>query len=134
MKGLDTNILLRYLTQDDPDQFTRARRIFDHAENSGESLRINAIVLCELVWVLRGGSYRLGREELAATLEMLLETSILEIEHRDQVREALSDFRIGEGDFPDYLIGQLNASAGCGKTWSFDRKLEGSELFGLPPS
>lgn len=132
MNGLDTNILVRYLVQDDPPQFARACQIFERAEAEKSLLRINTVVLCELVWVLRGSRYRLGRDEIGAAIEMLLDTRILEIEHRDEVRVALADYQSGEGDFADYLIGRMNAAAGCGTTWTLDRSLEPNRLFAIP--
>lgn len=129
MKGLDTNVLVRYLTQDDPSQFAAARDLLEEAERSDERLYVNAIVLCELVWVLRGTRYRRGRAEIVEALEKLLDVPLFELESRDQVAEALVDYRSGTGDFADYLIGRLNAAAGCRDTATFDMLLSDCQDF-----
>ena len=63
MHGLDTNVIVRYVTQDERDQFRRADAVFTTAASSGDKLFINAIVMCELVWVLRS-AYREPRERI----------------------------------------------------------------------
>lgn len=127
MKGLDTNVLVRYLTQDDPGQSRRANALIERTLVKGERCYISVIVLCELVWVLRG-AYQLDRETVATSLERMLQVSQFSIEDKDLVRAALEDYRRGPGDFSDYLIGRRNQRAGCHDTATFDRKLK-SDLF-----
>jgi predicted nucleic-acid-binding protein len=128
--GLDTNILARYLTQDDPAQSRRANAVIAEASRRGDRCAINTIVLCELVWVLRH-AYGVDRDAVVATLEKILDTAQFVIEDKDLVRRALADYRQGPGDFSDYLIGWRNRHAGCSETATFDRALSRSELFRL---
>ena len=120
MLGVDSNILLRYITGDDPEQSELARRTVDRAADDGEILYICVPVLCELTWVLRSNPYGYGRNEVADTIELLLEVDLLEVEARDTVRAAARDFRDGNADFADYLIGRMNRSGGCRTTLTFD--------------
>jgi predicted nucleic-acid-binding protein len=128
MKGLDTNVLVRYLTQDDREQARKADRLVETLVATGERAFVNVIVLAELAWVLRS-AYGFGKEALVRVLERMLATPRLVLEDRDEVREALDEYRGGEGDFSDYLIGARNHRAGCSETATFDRHLKGNALF-----
>jgi predicted nucleic-acid-binding protein len=130
LTGLDTNVLVRYLTQDDRRQSRRANALVAGAVAGGERLFVSVVVLCELVWVLRG-AYSLGRPTIAAALEGMLATAQLEIDEKDLVREALEDYRTAGGDFADYVIGHRGREAGCKATATFDRRLKGSRLYRL---
>jgi predicted nucleic-acid-binding protein len=126
--GLDTNLLVRYLTQDDRPQASRANRWIEDTVSRGDRCFLNQIVLCELVWVLRA-AYGSKKDHLILVLEKILATAQFIVEDRDLVIEALADFRDGSGDFPDYLIGRRNQREGCASTGTFDRNLRKSELF-----
>lgn len=128
MRGLDTNVLVRYLTQDDPGQSRRANTIIAEATARGEPCVIDVIVLCELVWVLRE-AYGLDRATVAETLEKVLDTAQLVVEEASLARRALNDYRRGRGDFADYLIGWRNRQSGCSDTVTFDRALGRNPLF-----
>jgi predicted nucleic-acid-binding protein len=128
MTGLDTNVLVRYLTQDDAVQSRKANAIIADAVTRGDQCSISAIVLCELVWVLRE-AYRLDKTTVAATVEQVLDTAQLVVEEADLARRALEDYRRGRGDFADYLIGWRNRQAGCSETVTFDHALQRSRLF-----
>lgn len=130
MKGLDTNVLVRYLTQDDPHQSRRANAVVAEAVSSGQRLFVSTVVLCELVWVLRG-AYSIEKVTVVSVLERILATAQLEIDQKDIIREALEDYRAGGGDFADYVIGHRGREAGCDKTMTFDRRLKSSALFGV---
>lgn len=129
MRGLDTNVLLRVLTGDDPTQSPRASSLLADAEARGERFHVSTTVLCELVWALRGGAYRQGREAIVQALEALLASGLFEVQLRDLVRRAVDDYRAGPGDFADYLISWQDDAAGCVGTLTFDRALEGCERF-----
>lgn len=120
MTGLDTNVLVRYITRDDPGQYRAAKAFLESnctQENPGY---VNVIVLCELVWVLTS-AYDAGEEEVARVLDQLLRTRQLQIEHRDQVRSALQEYEQGTAGFVDCLLGRLNRHAGCDETVTFDQ-------------
>lgn len=133
MTGLDTNVLVRYLTQDDPRQSRRANALVAEVVAGGERLFVSSVVLCELVWVLRG-PYALDKAEVVASLERILATAQLEIDQKDLVREALEDYRGGSGHFADYVIGRRGREAGCEHTATFDRRLKTSSLFQVLPA
>lgn len=124
MVGLDTNVLVRYLTRDDDSQWQQASEVIE----SGQLCFITNVVLCELVWVLRGTPYKFGREEIISTLEMMLQSPVFEFENRSAVYQALQRAKQGRGDFSDYLIGATAQQAGCQETLTFDRKLKGERF------
>ena len=130
MIGLDTNVLLRYLTQDDPAQFARAAAFIDAASEREEQFLINTPVLCELVWVL-ATVYDYSRGEIAQALEQIFTTAQFEIERLDEARQALGDFRSSKADFSDALIGRINRSLGAKHTVTFDRDVKALETFRL---
>ncbi len=128
MIGLDTNVLVRYLTQDDPAQSRRANEFIAASAATGEPLHISAIVLCETMWVLRW-AYGVTRTDILRTLHQILETAQFAIEDAEACREALASYAAGGGDFSDHLIGSRNLRTGCSATATFDRKLRRSGLF-----
>ncbi len=128
MIGLDTNVLVRYLVQDDPAQSRKANELIAAAAAAGERLHVDVVVVCELVWVLLA-AYRLDRITVADALDKMLDEFQLSFDDRDLVRSALTDFRRGPGDFADYLIGARARRAGCSHTVTFDRGLKKSALF-----
>jgi predicted nucleic-acid-binding protein len=132
MRGLDTNVLVRFLTADEPNQSQTARRLVETAEAEGERLHVSLLVLAELVWVLRGARYGCSRAEVAVALDALLDATVFEIQDRDLVRRATTAFRNGPADFSDYLIGEMDRRAGCTTTLTFDRRLLTTEGFGEP--
>ena len=130
MKGLDTNVLARYLTQDDPAQSRAVDTLVSKAIDEGEPLHIDDIVLCELVWVLRG-VYRKEKAVIVTALEKIAGTALFSFNDREVLRRAIADYRGGGGDFADYLIGHRNRRAGCERTVTFDRGLKGAQTFSV---
>ena len=128
MIGLDTNVLVRYLTHDDAAQYAKAAAFIDAAANRNERFVVNTAVLCELVWVL-GTAYDYSRDDIASALEQIFATAEFEIERLDDARRALRDFRATKADFSDALIGRINQSLGAEHTVTFDRDLKGIETF-----
>jgi len=130
VRGLDTNILIRFLIADDPKQSITVRSLFQRGIREGKRFHVSTIVLCEIVWVLRT-VYRFTRRETVLSLDSLLESSFLEIQDLDLVQHALDDYREGRADFADYLIGCQNRRAGCTDTLTFDSDLASSPGFAL---
>lgn len=121
MKGLDTNVLVRHLVQDDPVQ-SRLASQFITAECSREKPGfINRIVLCETVWVLES-AYGYAREQIAAALERVARTSQFRIEDLPAVWSALRLYRAGKADLADCLLGETNRAEGCAETVTLDKK------------
>lgn len=121
MIGLDTNVVLRYLLQDDPAQTRLANRIFEQQLSAANPGFLNLATVLEIVWVLRSV---LGRTpiQIAAHLETILSRTTLEVQNAEEVYEAAFALKRGTGEFEDALIGALNAWAGCSSTVTFDRK------------
>lgn len=128
MIGLDTNVLVRYLTQDDRAQALRAEAAILSATTGGRRCAIAGIVLCELVWVLRE-AYNIPKAEIVAALDGILVTGAFEVIDRERVQSAVEHYRQGPADFADYLIGEAYLEAGCTETVTFDRAVRGAPGF-----
>lgn len=126
MIGLDTNVLVRHLTQDDASQAAMVARVIDKA--TAGSLFISTIVLCEVVWVLRD-IYDRKREQIEDVVEKILLSEQFAFENKNVLWQALSDFRRGKDDFADYVISRLAQAAGCSHTLTFDRAHKSDRLF-----
>lgn len=130
MKGIDTNVLVRYLVQDEPHQATKATRFIETHCTEQTPGFIGHIVLCELVWVLEL-SYNLDRADIAAILEDLLQVGQLDIMEPPQVWKALHEYKASNADFSDHLLAHQNAAYGCTSTVTFDKKAGKQSLFEL---
>lgn len=119
MQGLDTNILVRYLVQDDPKQAKQATKIINQFTSEKPAF-INRLVLCELICVLES-CYEYSRETLVPVLDKLLRARQFKFENQHIVWQAFNAYQAGN-DFADYLIGLINAAHGCEATLSFDKK------------
>jgi predicted nucleic-acid-binding protein len=126
--GLDTNVLVRHLTQDDPGQSAKVARVIESAE--AHSLFVSSVVVCEIVWVLEDG-YDYTRVQIAEVLESLLQTSQLAFEDKDLLWQAVRDFRREKGDLADHVIGLTAHRAGCTHTLTFDKAMKNNRLFRL---
>ncbi len=120
MIGLDTNVLLRYIIQDEPKQAKLAEQVIESQLSLRNPGFINQIVLCELVWVCES-AYKFARDDIAALLQRVLETNVFIVERSDLAWKALERYR-ADADFPDALIGLTNSSFGCERTVTFDRR------------
>jgi predicted nucleic-acid-binding protein len=130
MRALDTNILVRFVTNDDANKAGRVELLFAECHRNREHLFISAPVICELVWVLKNG-LRQTRAEIARVIDKLVEDDLFQIEHNSLVLRAVGRYRQGRADFADYLIGELSGHAGCRDTVTFDKALKGSPGFTL---
>jgi len=130
MIGLDTNILIRYLTQDDPLQSVKATDIFERRLTPKNPGFVSIVAMLETVWVL-DRSYGLTAQDIATVVERLLQVEVLTIENEQEVFTAMVALKRGRGSFADALIAELGARAGCTRTLTFDQKaarLRGFEL------
>lgn len=130
MIGLDTNVLVRYLVQDDPAQSAKAAQVFEHRLTARNPVFISVVALAETVWVLER-SYRFSDTEIAAAIEAILQTNLVVVENEQEVFTAMIALKEGSGSFADALIGALSTRAGCSRIVTFDRKasrLPGFEL------
>ncbi len=130
MIGIDTNILVRYLTQDDPIQSPMATEIMESRISEEEPGFVSVVVTVETVWVL-DRAYGFSDGEIAAALERILQADALVVESEQEVFAATMALKEGTGSFADALIGALAARAGCKRTLTFDKaalRLPGFEL------
>lgn len=134
MIGLDTNVLVRYLAQDDAKQSAAATRFIEAGLTPADPGFISTVTLCEIAWVL-AESYRTDRKRIREIIERLLSTKQLVVEQADVVWKALGAWQGTAADFSDALIGQLAIARGALKTVTFERaaaKLPGFELLASP--
>lgn len=118
MIGLDTNVLARYIAQDDPAQSALATRLIESFTPDDPGF-VSLITLVELSWVL-STCYDFSRDQLAHTLELLTRTKEFVLDRPEAVLRALRVFAPGSADFADCLIERLGADANCEKTVTFD--------------
>ena len=128
MIGIDTNVLVRFLVGDDPDQEARAASFLAQASARGEELFVAQIVVCELVWVL-SYAYGKSRSEITAGLEALLRARQLTFDNIDQIRGSLERFAAGDGDLANWLIWERSRDAGAETVATFDTRLLRSAVF-----
>jgi predicted nucleic-acid-binding protein len=121
MIGLDTNILIRYLTQDDPVQSPKATEILQRRLTLKNSGFVSVVAMVETVWVL-DRAYGLKAREIARAVERLLQVEVLAIENEQEVFTAMVALKQGRGSFADALIAELGMRAGCSRTLTFDQK------------
>jgi predicted nucleic-acid-binding protein len=129
--GLDTNVLVRYVLQDDSRQSPRASRLIDSL-SADEPGFVPVVALVELAWVL-GAGYKLRRAQLAAVLETLLRSKELVIDRADLVTQALNRYSARGADFADALIERIAAAAGCSTTMTLDADAAKSAAMTLVP-
>jgi len=120
--ALDTNVLVRYLVEDDAKQSALAAALINRTIADDAYLFVSDIVVCETVWVL-SVSYKTARKQIAAVLRSLFRARHLEFAAADQLIRALDAFESGNGDFADYLIREHGRAADCESVATFDRML-----------
>ncbi len=120
MIALDTNVLVRYLAQDDRGQARRATRLIEGSLTADEPGWVPVVALAELVWVMES-CYDATRADVAQLLERLLRVKQLRFQHVDAAWQALRLFRAGKADFADCLIQRLSMEAGCSSIVTFDQ-------------
>jgi predicted nucleic-acid-binding protein len=121
MIGLDSNILVRYLTQDDPRQSARAAEILERRLTESDPGFVSVVAMAEIVWVL-DRAYEFTPREIAGAIERILQADVLVVEYEQEVFTAMIAFKRGLGSFADALIAELGKRAGCGHTLTFYRK------------
>jgi predicted nucleic-acid-binding protein len=117
--GLDTNVLVRFIVQDDPVQSPAASALIESSCSPDSPGYVSRVVLVELAWVL-GSAYSYDRSIVAAVIQQILQTDALSTESAPMIWSALRSFEQGNADFADYVIGRANAAAGCSTTYTFD--------------
>jgi predicted nucleic-acid-binding protein len=119
--GIDTNVLVRHLVQDDAAQAARATALIEGKLTRDAPGFINRIVVVELIWVLEA-SYGYARDLVADLIDRILRTAELIVEDADAVSEAVRRFRASGADLADLLLAIGNERLGCSETYTFDRR------------
>ena len=119
MIGLDTNVLVRYIMQDDARQSALATRLVEALSVESPGF-VPLVTVVELAWVL-SSAYALDRGQVVQAFESLLRTKEIAVERAEIVWKALRVFRSANADFADCLIERSAAVAGCDRTMTFDR-------------
>ncbi len=131
MIGLDTNVLMRYLVQDDPVQSPRATEIITQQLSELEPGFVSLVTILEVFWVLKS-VFKRSRQDLATDIERVLSADTLEVQNEQEVYYAVVALRTGTGSFEDALAGSLGMWRGCSTTLTFDtdaaRRLHGFSL------
>jgi predicted nucleic-acid-binding protein len=117
--GLDTNVLVRYIMQDDRRQSAQATTLIEQLTAQSPGF-VSLIALVELVWVL-SSAYDLNRTQVSQALEALLRTKEIVVDQAETVWKALRAYQSTRADFADCLIAETAAAAGCEQTMTFDR-------------
>ena len=128
MIGLDTNVLVRYVVRDDAQQTAAATRLIESRCKTDDPGLVTLVVLCELVWVLDRG-YGYERAAIAGVLRRILSAGDLQVEHSELAWQALNSYEEEKADFADYVIGLCNREMKGEVTYTFDRRVAGSDLF-----
>ena len=134
VRGLDTNVLARYLVADDPDQHERARALVEDDLTPEAPGLVDPVVLCELVWVLRS-VYGVPKPEIVDALRLVLAVRTLRVLDGPAVREAVGLYEAHEADFADALLSVRYRAQGTGLA-TFDRaasRLPGASRLSADP-
>ncbi|MSQ71154.1 MAG: PIN domain-containing protein [Betaproteobacteria bacterium] len=121
MIGLDTNVLVRYLTQDDPTQSRAASRLIEEELTGADPGVILTVVLLETLWVL-GDLYGASGDEQIECVEQLLATRQFRLQNQAAVQRAAQGARQASCEFVDCLIAEIGVDERCAHVFTFDKK------------
>ena len=119
MIGLDTNVLVRYIMQDDAKQAALATRLIEKLSEDAPGF-ITLVSVIELTWVLES-AFELNRSQIVEVFQRIRSVDVFKLDRAGVVQSALRTYRNGKADFADCLIERLSAQAGCERTMTFDR-------------
>ncbi len=122
MYALDTNVLVRYIVQDNKEQAQQAAAAIERLTSEGPAF-ISCVVLCEVHWVLKT-AYKIAKEERLATLKKLLSVAVFAIERLECCTKALKHYEKGQADFSDYLIQEIAKAEEYDTVLTFDAKAQ----------
>ncbi len=128
MKGIDTNILVRFLVGDDRIQANKVYTIFKKAEAEKQELWVSLLVILELIWVLES-VYSISREEILAAISDLLLMPVLKFEHQSVLQQFIKNAQGNRYDLSDILIAHSARAQGCDAVITFDKKASKYNLF-----
>jgi len=118
MIGLDTNVLVRYVMQDDPKQSPKAVKLIESLSVDDPGF-VSVVALIEFVWVVTS-CYDLNRTQVGQAIDGILRSKEFVVDRADHVMQALRVYRAGSADFADCVIERGGSNAGCERTMTFD--------------
>jgi predicted nucleic-acid-binding protein len=121
MASIDTNVLVRYIVQEEDSQFAIVMQLLDECAPEGRPLFVPITVALELEWVLRS-NFQVGKPDLISTLSQLLSATELSFQSEAALEVALARYRDSSADFADCVHGALAAQAGEEPLWTFDKR------------
>jgi predicted nucleic-acid-binding protein len=117
--GLDTNVLVRYITQDDNKQAALANALIENLDDASPGF-VTLVTLVELSWVLES-AYHFTRQQVAEVMQTLMTVDTIKLDRAAVVASAVRVYAASKADFSDCLIERLSANAGCERTMTFDK-------------
>lgn len=120
MIGIDTNILVRFITQDDSKQAEIASKFLAKYSDRRSYLFVSNVVVCELIWVLTR-AYKYPKRDILDVLEELFSSMEFAFEDINLLFNALVTFEESDAEFPDTLISHIHTQNRCTKTYSFNK-------------
>jgi predicted nucleic-acid-binding protein len=130
--GVDTNVLLRVLVEDDPAQLRAAETLVNAPERAEDPVFVSPIVLVEIEWTLRR-VYRRSKDEILEAMDRLQRHAHIVLDDREAVDAAIVGWRTGKASLADYLIGALARERGARTTMTFDQDAAETGAFTLLP-
>ena len=130
MRALDTNVLIRFLVNDDKAQGKKARDLLETAEKKGEAFLLPILVLMETIWVL-DSVYGYSRNEIIRAIELISQMGVISMDNADTVTKFIDFAKTTKVPLHDLLIGTSAEDKGCEATITFDIKASKSHLFHL---
>lgn len=130
MIAIDTNVLLRYLLNDDDTQSEAARGLLDETCSRSDPAFVHDVVLAEIVWVLKRKMTG-GRRNIVETLRKLLDNEHLAFSDEGALAAAIDAYEAGAADFAEYLVAAGARSHGAAPTYTFDADAAKSPAFVL---
>ncbi len=128
MKGIDTNILVRFLVGDDRIQTKKVYTLFKKAEAEKQELLVPLLVVLELIWVLES-VYNISREDILDAIRDLLLMPVLKFEHQSALQQFVHNAQGNTYDLADILIAHSAKAQGCDTVITFDKKASRYKLF-----
>ncbi|NOX79919.1 MAG: type II toxin-antitoxin system VapC family toxin [Deltaproteobacteria bacterium] len=130
MQGIDTNILVRFLVDDDKLQSKKVYKLFKKTESNNSELFVPLLVVLELIWVLES-AYEIPRADIVESISDLLLMPILKFEHQSALQQFTHSAQKNRYDLSDLVIAYSAKEQGCENVITFDKKVSKSNLFEL---
>jgi uncharacterized protein len=120
---IDTNILLRYLTKDDPVQYPRCRNLFKKAQNGEMLLVTSTLVIAELIWTL-ASHYRVSKEQIIEKASIIIGSAAVQIPDKEIIAEALVIYARKNVDYIDAYNAVLLRHLNLKEIYSYDQDFD----------